>query len=521
MNEIPTAPDTVPKQNIETNRRQTTQTPRSSQTQGQLHHFEQTRLSPPSDEDALPEIFKPKLVPKPTMESRADARDGSEEIELPPTPVQLGVNKPPERPRGLASSSSPRGSKLGSGRRRRRRTDGPITSSPLKPRTDNRAIGEAAVPDMDRILVDEAQESEADDTQDMEARPASARVRQEIQVENNSAEVDEKEAILRNLRAELEKLRSEVAKLDAAVDKDEFDDSIISLLFQGPANGSNLENFSRSSTIATDEEKATQYLNLFSPGDLRLSSSTETKKLNDRTKIVHSLTLTAPPPWPAHAAIFTFEVTVDAEDARVERVSRKRTAAHPRGSGRPTGIHRWVSQRLDHPLHWRDVGGIVWGLGQWFSASVERARIFHQLDQQSHTGADTYTSPGKTSSTMTERDAIVLTPYLNQIQIQVQPPRSDHNKKTSKKKILLVWDINIDWTGEVKSAISVSASGVSAKASRGLQDIFSGLFPTKGVVKALEHVNGLLHGGEGDESGTDSPTREPTRRRKRKRVVLV
>ncbi|KAK5046093.1 hypothetical protein LTR84_008550 [Exophiala bonariae] len=517
-NETQTALHVEPKTTIEANQSNVSQTSRSSLRQPP--YFDQTRPSPHSDEDTLPEMFKPALVPKPIHESGAETRERSEEIELPPTPVQLGVTTQPDRPRGLASSSSPRGSKLGSGRRRRRRTDGPITSSPLKPRHADRAAADRADLDLEQILADEAQESEADDTQDVEPPPTSAVLHQEDEVDSASAETSEKQAVLQKLLAELEKLKMEVDKLDAAVEKDQIDDSIMSLLFQSPGVNHDHDNTLPSS--ATDEENATQYLALFSPGDLRLSSSTETKKIHHRTKIIHSLTLTAPPPWPVHAAMFAFEITVDAEDARVEQVSRKRISGLPRSNGRPTGIHRWVSQRLDHPLHWHDVGGIVWGLGQWFRASIERARIFQQLDQRPEVA--TSISSSKATDSITEREAITLAPYLNQIQIQLQQPRAANttNKLATKKKILLVWDINIDWTGEVKSDISISVSGVSAKASRGLKEIFGGLVPNQGVVKALEHVSGLLHGGGDDnEDGTDPPAREKARRKKRKRVVLV
>lgn len=302
----------------------------------------------------------------------------------------------------------------------------------------------------------------------------------------------------------------EVSKLDAAVAKDEIDDSMIPLLFPSPAGAGSFANplFS----TATDEEKATQYLTLFAPGDMRLSSSTETKKVDGRTKIIHSLSLTAPPPWPVHTAMFTFEVVVDAEDAQVENVSRKYSSVHKPRRGPPIGIHKWVVQRLGHPLHQLDVGGIIWGVGQWFTASVERARIFHQLDLQSAI------FPGKqVPKTLTERDAITLLPYLYQTQCRVgRPPGS----KRSKKKILLVWDINIDWTGEVKSDIDIVAHGVSAAAGSGLKAVFRSLIPVKGVSTALEHVNTLLQGHHDDDHETDASAKEPSRRRKRKRVVL-
>lgn len=498
------AKDSAREAAIDTNQSQFSQTPRPASSRRQI------RASPPSDQEGPPEIFKPTLVPKPILDSRLTTTDRSEELVLPPTPVQLGLNTLPHKPRGLASSSSPGGSKHGSGKRRRRRTDDPATSSPLKPRHADEDTGELAIPDMEQSLIDEAQESEIDDTQDVERASDPIDPEEENENETLLVEPSEKESTLQSLRSQLEKLKMEVSKLDAAVENDKIDDSIISLLFPSPAEAGNFANplFS----TATDEEKAAQYLTLFAPGDMRLSSSTETKKVDGRTKIVHTLSLTAPPPWPVHTAMFTFEVVVDAEDAQVEQVTRKYNSVHKPRRGPPIGIHKWVVQRLGHPLHQLDVGGIIWGVGQWFAASVERARIFHQLDLQSAI------FPGKpVSKTLTERDAITLLPYLYQTQCRVG---REPGTKRSKKKILLVWDINIDWTGEVKSDIDIVAHGVSATAELGLKAVFRSLIPVKGVPIALEHVNTLLQGHHNDDHEPDSSAKEPSRRRKRKRVVL-
>lgn len=468
---------------------------------------QQSRLSSPENGTPLPQIFKPMLVPKPSTASRSVTRNRSEDLDLPPTPVQLGLSNLPDKPRGLASSSSPRGSKVGSGKQRRRRNDGPITSSPLKPKVAGRSGGEGDDLDIEQSLVNEAQESDMDDSREIGV-PDPIEEAQENEADNLPADLIEKESTLRTLRERLEELQMEVKQLEAAVEKDEIDDSTLALLLDSPVEAGNAA--ISSGNIARGEEKAMQYLTLFAPGDLRLTSSTETKKVRGRTKIVHLLSLAPPPPWPVHALMFAFEVVVDAEDARVEKVSRKHSTAHPARKGPPTGINKWVSQRLEHPLHQLDVGGVAWGLGQWFSASTERARILRQLDLQYNMSSERGAEMGKE---LTERDAITLIPYLHQTQVQINVPREG---KSLKKRILLVWDINIDWTGEVKSAIDIAASGVSAKSGRGLKEVFGSLLPNKGVVMAVEHVLALLQ----SDDGVESTGRGSARKRKRKRVVL-
>ncbi|KAK5078065.1 hypothetical protein LTR51_000251 [Lithohypha guttulata] len=77
-------------------------------------------------------VASPRIVPKLVKSASkiaAERSRRSSSVELPPTPVQLGKDPVPERPRGLLTSSPG-----GGGRRRDRARGGAITSSPLKPR---------------------------------------------------------------------------------------------------------------------------------------------------------------------------------------------------------------------------------------------------------------------------------------------------------------------------------------------------------------------------------------------------
>jgi len=462
------------------------------------------------EEDPIPHVFKPTLVPKPGSASRTDSRNRSEELDLPPTPVQLGISTIPDKPRGLASSSSPRGSKSGSGRRRRRRIDGPITSSPLKPKASGGNASESGLRSAEDLLVIEALESQLDSSEDVELS-APTETGQDDEGNDLPAESAEKESTLHTLRERLEKVKMEVKTLEAAVGNDaQIDDEVLSLLIPTADGG---ETGTPLSSTNTDEKKAMQYLSLFSPGNLSLTASTETKKIDHRTKVVHTLGLTAPPPWPVHAFAFAFEVVVDAEDARVEKVSRVYTPAHRSRKGLTLGIHKWLRQRLDHPLHQLDVGGVVWGLGQWFAASTERAKILRQLYLQ-YNSTSTDELKIARQQRLTERDTMALSPYLHRSQLEINVPDQTQTNGP-RKKILLLWAINIDWTGEVKSAISIAPSGVSAKTGQDLAAVFGSLFPTRGVPASFEHVLGLLQG----DDETKGAGGEPARKRKRKRIT--
>ena len=301
------------------------------------------------------------------------SRIGNNELELPPTPVQLGVEAPPERPKGL-SSSSPRGSKSGSGRRRTRALNGQsVTSSPLKPK--------APAP-MDL----ESQSEAAREALESQAPEPEPEVEADSESEEVPKELREKSKTIRNLRLELRKLKAEIRDAEAAMSNNDLpdditaDDTLIKLFktVSMPASFANGD-FEQDTTPKVDSS----FLTLFAPGNLQLQTKMSTKLIKGHAKVVHQLWVTAPAPWPARVFSADFEVITDAEEVAVEKVTwvdvlKGRTQA----CGVQHELHSWIQGRLKSELHRLDIGGIIWGIGTYFMASVERAKTFPDFGKE-------------------------------------------------------------------------------------------------------------------------------------------
>src|SRR6202000_1968331 len=98
--------------------------------------------------------------------------------------------------------------------------------------------------------------------------------------------------------------------------------------------------------------------------------------------IMHILRIEAPAPWLPNALSCVFEVAVDAENAQIEHVELKDAmmAVTRRRKSSRDDIYKWVDDRSEQPLHRLDVSGMVWGMGRWFDAAVERAKVFRWID---------------------------------------------------------------------------------------------------------------------------------------------
>ena len=116
------------------------------------------------------------------------------EPELPPTPVQLGLEQPAERPRGIDSSSP------GSRKGKRRGERSPVKSSPLKP----------ADPPPSRLEMVDA------DSRVLEATTAQRPIPRKKHVED--PEVVEKRKDVKMLAVQLEELQHDVTRLEAELE---------------------------------------------------------------------------------------------------------------------------------------------------------------------------------------------------------------------------------------------------------------------------------------------------------------
>ncbi|KIW90745.1 uncharacterized protein Z519_08528 [Cladophialophora bantiana CBS 173.52] len=447
--------------------------------------------SAPSQEPSSPVIL-PKLIPRKETDDRPVPRGASGEPELPPTPVELGLSPAPERPRGLASSSSPRDSKMS--RRSGRwgsKSRGPLTSSPLKPRAPPAVEPSDEENESMQYDVQEAPESETEEAQ------------------RNNEEMTEESgrqaSSLDSLYRRLQQLKKENEQLQAAIDDDDdLSEETVSMLRQSLLE----DRLPRSFEFTDGGANWLSHLTFFAPGNLQLNAQTETKAFKDRTKIIHLLKVEAPPPWPPDALSCVFEVVVDAQTATVEHVDLKEAMGRARRTkSTKTEIYKWVNDRLEHPLHRLDVGGLIWGIGRWFNAAVERAKIFHWMNiKYNRSSAHVeHQNEDDGDRQLTQEKAIELARYLDMTEntaVDAEVTATAGGKKF-RKKVMLIWTMNIDWAGGLRSDIQTTFSGIPQKAEPGLRTVFCSLIPTLGVKGAFENIWSLLH-GDGDEFRSNS-----------------
>ncbi|KAI1615076.1 hypothetical protein EDD37DRAFT_649922 [Exophiala viscosa] len=529
--------------------------PKSSQSAIERPVLQASRIKRRNDEMAFSPPIMPTLIRRTDSGTRARSRPGSDEPELPPTPVELGLSTAPDRPRGLASSSSPR-SKSGSGSHRRRtRSGAPVTSSPLKPKgrppgqdgneasesrpidvneaaesdieesedeppkSDHRKQPETEVVTHSESQNDEAMKSRPDTNADVSAKGATSQAgghssarQADVSVANDRlpnnlpSDLQDKQASLRRLRAELSRLKEENETLERVIGSEGNleGDHLATILQLVSKNGPPQPNNTRSYATPPDLTK-------FLPGKLDFRHQTETLNVEGRVQLGHDLKVRAPAPWPVSVFAFALGVVVDIESGQVKKVKLNddRRNRPPLGKGARTGILKWASERIQpRPdslrVHQFDVGGTIWGIGKWFEAAVERAKTFRLLDLQYNMSVDEDILRKEHDQALTQETAIALSKYLEVIQVQFEahPPAFRRgrglNNGTMKAKVLLIWDMNVDWTGSISSRIDLVLSGISGKAEGALKQVFSSLVPTKGVREAFTVTWKMIHAEDDD-----------------------
>jgi hypothetical protein len=445
--------------------------------------------------DLAPSKSIPRLVERPTDAARRGSNTESNESELPPTPVQLGLDAQPDRPRGL-SSSSPRGSRTSTRRKRQRGLDGRVvTSSPLKPRANGPLIN-----DMES-QPDEIEEAGGNSAEEQAVDPNS---------EDLPEELREKTQALRNLQMELVKLKADTTEVELALGTNDLTNispgSSLVEIFKStcqPANSHNTEFEQASST----ERSETLYRSLFNSGNLQLHSKTVTKLVKGHAKVVHQLSLTPPYPW--HSALFSanFEVVTDAEEILVEKVTWiDAMAGRRRAPGIQDEMQTWIQERLRSELHGLDVGGIVWALGQYFVSSVERATTFQTLASKFKVTNDTFAiddesegdpaagdEQARNDDKSTEAAALRISRYLSVSQITLEGNTDDsamttRRIKSATPKIIVVWRIEPTWTGSMKSICEIAPTGIPDSAQQSVKELFDRVKLVSGVENAVEGV---------------------------------
>jgi hypothetical protein len=457
----------------------------------------------------LPKPSQPKAQ-RSRPPSKKDAEN--DEPDLPPTPVQLGLNAQPDRPRGLASSSPGRSS--GSSRQRTRLNESRHTSSPSKLRGQAPQLGDSA-PELPATratatateMADEAPES------DLEA-PA------EDEEPLVPTEIFQKRSLRDSLSAQLARLQSDLASLENALtdsDKDnsrsgDIDASLLALLIT--TNPSCAEVTSENDDISCPSptvpkptalgSKPLPYLTLFAPSNLQLHSTTSTSVMNGKPHQIHVLELSAPEPWPAHVFGATIRVTVDVEEKQikdVEVVKMRPGTGHQRLRG-------WVKRRLEgeRSLHRYDVGGLVWGVGRWWEECVTRAKGWRRLEERFVNNKSSKTAKvfQEDAEGLGEEDIKALLPHLARTSMEFELGASKKVTRSKKgaaaqkpdmTKVMLLWDLLLDWTGEVDETVGVAVAGMGGTGEQGVKDVFGMIYKRDGVFEAMEGVLGVLAKG--------------------------
>lgn len=483
--------------------------------------------------------MKPRLV-KSSQARRRQFSMSPDEAEpgLPPTPVQLGRELAPERPRGL-SSSSPANSKSGSGRDRRRvRSSQPITSSPLKPKSRQSRAYQMAKRDQEAQQSEEASESGAD-----------ARTIEFDDVTNEEVpdEIKEKQDILKELREQTRTLLVDTRSLETALAADDVtgmlrkDTNFMDLIKAAGMARTLQEPLFDMKPATPDPSQQKLHLNLFAPGGLTVSTRTSTKLVKEHAKIVHSVKATAPPPWPPHMFSATFEIVTDPEDLKVDRIIY--TDAK-RGEGISNELYRWIKARLASDLVRTDLAGLVWGMGTYFSAAVDRAKVFHSLQCKygnDQTGHDPNILLAAKPGHISGDQAVALSQYITDTSITIDlPPSSDAEPSSSRRstrqsnktspKILASWSIMLSPCSEVRNTREVVLSGIADPAAQAAVALFDKLCQARGYERAFDGVWALLTGGAepaatdegvmGARSVSQGTVEEPAKtKKKRKRIA--
>jgi hypothetical protein len=419
------------------------------------------RGSPSSTKDATPSFMRPKLVSRPESSS-SSTRHASSEPELPPTPVQLGLEPPAERPRGLiSSSSSPRGSKSTGGRRRRRHRGSLLaTSSPSKLR--------------EQVLEDIIQTTEPASTlqQNLPLEGPESDVEQpsaQDEEENTPESIRGKQASLKSLQAELAQLKADMRLLEAVA---EVEDSNITPRTVKALTAPTIAR-SQSPGIVLPEmitmpADPIPHLTLFTPAGLRVKTSTRTTKSGTELRQIHTITVSSPKPYPAH--LFGGEIEVHSNPNTQQTESVAMVTWHGNSSSQHAVLRSWVEERLNSHLHNKDVSGLIWGMGSYWDLCVKRAGVWVAL------------TTGKLSDE--EIMPAERVRWLGREVLEL-PVRQDVS-------VLLNWTARLDWAGGIEENVGVLSKGVPEKAHKQVAGVFNGLRRKKGILKAVEGVMQVL-----------------------------
>ncbi|KAJ5708076.1 hypothetical protein N7488_007877 [Penicillium malachiteum] len=407
--------------------------------------------------------------------------DNSLEPDLPPTPTQLGLEKAPDRPRGLLSSSpSARHEK-----HRKRKAIDAIQGSPLKTMRFRHQSPEASVSDID---VDDAGLSMA---------------------------ALEKRKLRKSLTAELQKLKDDVAELTEWTGKIESNSNLnddphklshfLDLLSEESSHinrpmprrtpvpissllctllpfSKNIPRPSRQTSplpmnpfALKESSYAPSYLTVFAPLALQTSTSRSTASRTSTIVETHTLTFTPPSPFPSSLYNISVVYETDPEAQAIVSVSVP-TGSNSKKRRVPEVLRRWIEARLANPLLKLDVATLCWGINRYWEASISRAELWAYIDHKYGSGEQKGDLPKSQPGVLMLSELRRLIPHLERSTMVIKS-KSERNAP----RVLLSNALTIDdWTGEpqLRPELSVStssSSGASKKIDQETKKLFHAL----------------------------------------------
>ncbi|KAJ5996454.1 hypothetical protein N7522_008114 [Penicillium canescens] len=411
------------------------------------------------------------------------------EPDLPPTPTQLGLEKAPDRPRGMMSSSP----SLRQEKRIRRRNTEPLGESPLK------AVKFRSITPT---------ETETSFNQEL------SRLRDEVEeLERWAKEIEFKDNLKgdRGLHRLLSLLTAEEANLESLPVPRIAPKPMSSILATLLPFSSNIRQSKRQASPLPTNPFALQessrelpYLTVFAP--LTLKSRTTRSSHREGPSETHSLTFSAPSPFPANLYNTTVVYETNPETQTVVSVSVS-TGSDSKKRKTPEALRQWIDTRLENPLLKLDVSTLCWGINRYWECSVTRARLWAHIDHKYGNQAlrgNKDPLPENENGAITMSELRRLLPHLNRSTMAIKPKLSGSGPRVL-LSITLVLD---DWTGEpqLRPEISVSLTGADRKIDHETKKLFHALLregegddlATSGVdpvLRATEGALGALFGG--------------------------
>ncbi|RAL13643.1 uncharacterized protein BO97DRAFT_388216 [Aspergillus homomorphus CBS 101889] len=399
--------------------------------------------------------------------SQSSLQEILDEPDLPPTPTQLGLERPLGRTKGLPSSSpSSQQAKWG----RRRATDNPEQTSSRLRSVD---YGESEEPTGLEPAIDWMSFPE----HILEKRKLKNELTDEL--EKLKKDIAELEDWSRNLGRGDENTERDLIKLstllasshptDATIDDPPSAtasiSSLISALLPFAAKAPlppSQDTFPINPFTLGEHALEKPYLTAFAPLDLTAFSELVPATRAQPSLERHVLTFTAPRPFPSNR--YNVAIAYDANPETQTLFSIWVPTEFKNGKTiMSASLQQWIDIRLANPLLKLDITGLCWGINRHWEAAISRAQLWSQMEEQhanlipGHKRSDVASPSSSDDRSIAELRRIL--PHLERTSMLF-------GSKTSHLSMLLSCELRIDeWSSEPQLVPGISVSSTSASDS--------------------------------------------------------